>query len=986
MDTMNPGEELLVRANQMQQNAEMQHAEQEEVQGFQRQTFFAEHPVLSEEELDRFREEQTGLVQDFLHTYRERVAKAAAPVEPDATKEEKAEAKAPVVVSAPVQEEPDEKTLKKQQKQREKKINEGKKKGILAANEYSIDIQKSYSTYLKKKETPEYRQGKDAQFWQEYISRFEISPTIGDPVYVGQNPMAAQEYLDNLKEAVDYFTLQNPELLSTMTLTFQQKVGSAMKTYPLLEAAYDNALMKNGLKRHGSRLVPIDGNDLLKLRSDEDIRQSLVEQEEKNKTELDAVIAKEVDIYAKEKMRTELAAHQDIRDEYKAKESTSYIETERINNRYHFEALDLFSSMLEAHPEKYAAHKEVLDSIMVYVRNMMEAVPLYTTDTSFVKNIPANKEPEVIAAIYDWQDKADFKKDDLQETIIMAEMALKHILEDKPIYDRMAEFLYQFGYASPEYLVNRQKTVDDAMLYADTYKLKTAIWESLLDKESKEVQEALKADQRAFMLMQIEDTEEAHRYNQEVVEAKKYALEAESKTKTQEEKDAAQLKAIQLYKPKFQALYDKVMNTELESLRKMEPEELMRRQKEFLSIGMENMHLNDACKLVDPITQKSIKESVFPSPEFGEMYRLKIIMIQNYMVMGRTLYMMEAYKKDALTSDMLANDTEMLKLERSDVIGTESDKVLGVAQESYKVGRRMAAGAQKLLDEAYKNYVMVYYQKDKKQPDAELAPVRIEDKISEVMSEGDTQIARDSVEEIRGVYYNLIQAGRQEDADLVEAWQGLKKEHYHLAGEKKEINEPLFRSFIWAGRTKGLKDMPEAEFRSMVKLLAAGHLEMSKEEMEQTDMPAEADMEHAETQADFQAKNKEGLRKLLHAITPHLDYLEEKYGYEVPQYEYVVAHMDEVMEDFQFGQVTENIVQHFDVLDSNNPEEARLMQQIHFYNEIGMKVVSLFSLGALEDDPKTDKLKRIRECRNTKEVATSLDYLKTHPKTAVAGE
>lgn len=62
------------------------------------------------------------------------------------------------------------------------------------------------------------------------------------------------------------------------------------------------------------------------------------------------------------------------------------------------------------------------------------------------------------------------------------------------------------------------------------------------------------------------------------------------------------------------------------------------------------------------------------------------------------------------------------------------------------------------------------------------------------------------------------------------------------------------------------------------------------------------------------------------------------------------------------------------------------MQQIHFYNEIGMKVVSLFSLGALEDDPKTDKLKRIRECRNTKEVATSLDYLKAHPKTAVAGE
>lgn len=1006
MDTNNPGEELLVKVNQMQQNADLQQVKQEEVQGFRRQTFFAEHPALSDAQLDQFRQDQTEMVHEFLAVYKERAIKSM----PDKVSEK------PVIAEntqapPPVQEEPDEKALKKKQKQREKKIKEGKKKGILAASEYSADMQKNYSAYMKRKQTNGYKEGKNPELWKRCISRFEANPVIGDPAYVGENLQEAQEYMDDLKEAIDYFT-QHPEILNTMSLTFQQKVGSAMQSYSLMESAYENALMKNGLKRSGNRLVPIDANDLLQLRSDDEVRQKILEQAEKNQAELDAVVAEEVEIHSKQLLAKTQEKNQPTRAEYKAKDSTSFIETERMSNPFHFEALDIYASMLEQHPEEYAANKEVLDSIMAYLRNIMEAVALYTSDGYFDENMPEGIEPEVEAAIYERQDKADFKKDDLQETITMLEMGLKHILEGKPIHDRMAEFLYQFGYASPEYLAEQKKVVEDAQMYIDTFEFKTALWMSLLVNESEEVQNVLKGDSRAFMLMQMEDTEEAHRYNLEVLEAKKQGiivakcnteeqeyksqhpelkekenaaqLEADEVLKAlQKKRDTAQSEMVRLYKSKFQALYDKVMNMELESLQAMEPREIMRRQEEFLRVGMENMHMSDCCKTIDPVTKKSVRALVFPTPELEAIYASKISLIQNYMVMGRMLSMMEAYKKDSLTRDALT-DTEQKKTGIVDIAGEASDEVLEFAKKSYHAAKITAGNYQKLLGDSYREYFRIYSMSDRKMPTEKFTPLKMEDKISEAVANNKEYIGDKTEESNRAVYYDLVQAGKQEEADLIEANICLVRNGYHLAGETEGISEALFRSFAWAEKTKGLKDMPESEFNDIVKLLSAGHLKMSREQMAEKKITEP--MDNVETKEELQAKNKEGLRRLLHAEAPHLDYLEKKYGYEVPTYEYVVAHIDELHDDFLFGQVTEDIITHFNILDSNNPEDVRLMHQVHFYNEVGMKVVSLFTQSGLAEDAGGTKLELINYCRDTNIIADSLNYLKEHPMTAGSGE
>lgn len=90
------------------------------------------------------------MVGAFLSEYEARVIKGATSSAP----EEQLRVMPKQETVLPMQEEPDEKTLKKRQKQREQKINAGKKKGILAASEYSLDMQKKYSAYMQRRKQP----------------------------------------------------------------------------------------------------------------------------------------------------------------------------------------------------------------------------------------------------------------------------------------------------------------------------------------------------------------------------------------------------------------------------------------------------------------------------------------------------------------------------------------------------------------------------------------------------------------------------------------------------------------------------------------------------------------------------------------------------------------------------------------------------------------------------------------------------------------
>ena len=979
MDTNNPGGEVEINKQQMQQASSMLHTQQDEVPRFDRKTFFEKHPTLTDAELDQFRKDQTEIVQGFLHEYLNRVKNATI----TGREADLVVQAVPVQQSVPpVQEETDEKTLKKKQKQREKKINAGKKKGILAASEYSLDMCADYVKYMKQKEPSDYNKEEGTRAFKKHLSKFEINLAVADPAYVGQNLAEVQAYMDDLKEAIDFFTIKYPEVLSTMSLTFQQKVGNALQSYPIIEAAYDNSLMKNGLKRNGDQLVPITGNDLLQLRSDEMVRQSLIDRIEENKAGLDAIVEDEVKMHSEKLVKTFLEDGEETREAFKADEKTSFIQTEKINNEMHFKALDYFASLMEEHPAEYAANKEVLDAMLVYVKNIMEAVVVYTAESQFDFNMPENIEPEVEAALKDLADKSQFKKDDLQETITMTEMSLKHILEGGPIFDKAAEFLHQFGYSSPEYIANQERAVEATMLYKDEYKYKTAIWLSLTVNESEEVQNALKNDTRAFMLMRTDDTEEALEYNKQVLVAKKYVLESQKKDKTQEERDAAQSAAVQIYREKFQNLYDRVMEVELEDLMRMDDQGIMERQSELLRLGMENMHMSDCCKMVDPVTKKSVKDLVFPTPELGEIFSHKINIIQNYMTMGRMIGIIEAYKKDALTRDAVT-ESEEKKLGTFGKAGNVNDEILKYAKKTYLIKKKNIEDTRKLLNKAYRDHCeavllaeAVRSDEQKKQRDT--AAMRIFGRIEEAIKPYEERVKNGSLTECRQVYNELVEAGKQEDADLLEIYYALKIKDYHITGSNETIGEPLFRSFAWASTTKGLSDFSDEEFLRIAKSLSAGHLKKSEEKLEEGEVVKLTEAEIEEEAAAMKQKNEEGLYSLLQKLAVHLDYVEKKYGYEVPNFEYTTTHFAEIQDDFVFGQVCNHIVEHANVLDMNKPEDVRIMHQIKFYNEVGIKAFSMFTSVATEQNIKFRE-DNVDRCRNLDSIADSMNYLKAHP-------
>ena len=130
-----------------------------------------------------------------------------------------------------------------------------------------------------------------------------------------------------------------------------------------------------------------------------------------------------------------------------------------------------------------------------------------------------------------------------------------------------------------------------------------------------------------------------------------------------------------------------------------------------------------------------------------------------------------------------------------------------------------------------------------------------------------------------------------------------------------------------------------------------------------------------EEAAAMKQKNEEGLYSLLQKLAVHLDYVEKKYGYEVPNFEYTTTHFAEIQDDFVFGQVCNHIVEHANVLDMNKPEDVRIMHQIKFYNEVGIKAFSMFTSVATEQNIKFRE-DNVDRCRNLDSIADSMNYLK----------
>jgi hypothetical protein len=113
------------------------------------------------------------------------------------------------------------------------------------------------------------------------------------------------------------------------------------------------------------------------------------------------------------------------------------------------------------------------------------------------------------------------------------------------------------------------------------------------------------------------------------------------------------------------------------------------------------------------------------------------------------------------------------------------------------------------------------------------------------------------------------------------------------------------------------------------------------------------------------------------AMAPHMNYIEEKYKYQIPSYEYTINHYIDIQHDFAFGQVVNNLAVHIDVLDEKNPQEARLLRQIRYYNNMGMLLVTQASMSAIPDAVTRSMMKETTK-KGFEDDPEFLAYLKTH--------
>lgn len=179
-------------------------------------------------------------------------------------------------------------------------------------------------------------------------------------------------------------------------------------------------------------------------------------------------------------------------------------------------------------------------------------------------------------------------------------------------------------------------------------------------------------------------------------------------------------------------------------------------------------------------------------------------------------------------------------------------------------------------------------------------------KAAGVFDEAETQMADMRIEELEQI---ITLAGM----DL-----RLSSNNFSFAGEKNLLNESMFRSFAPSANLAGIKEMPEEQYREMLRKLSAG-AELNEKSSEEEKQRAKAE-------------NKEGLKQYYRAISVHYNLMERKYGTKLPELDFLVEHMAEIDADFENIQIDSNFANHEEMLMDPRGEFVRLRNQIEFFN------------------------------------------------------
>lgn len=833
---------------------------------------------------------------------------------------------------------------------------------------------------------------KAAEIFEETIRADMLSPR-----YVLEHFAEVREKLDAWRDHIRLFEEGGAaNFLTTREQTLRLPLMQNM--YVQAEQAFRSALGALGYSYNEQET----GTDMFLENLTAEQKQQALEQNIAQRTRIaesaasmDETVAQQL---LEEEAPTTHAGIENFREEMSQKEEYNFIETQSLSHEYQYEELEKAKSLLENHPEEYAQHKELLDQMYHELFNLMELNGKYYENSQNILKIQFDKNrvssKRVQMRLQKSLDEQGNKMRLSRNRALYIQAGIKHVLLGKALTKTEIRMLKDY---LPEEFAQAGRTAEiEAGDYADRYREKKAIFESLAEHLFGErAQDLISGDAGRFMMF-MEPGQEMHN------EAVLRALETRKACNLRigaggEDADAAKQELGRAVKPIVLPYLTRMRDFDTQELENCTDEELMERNEELQDLYISGMQAVDTAKCADPDDEqgRSIKE-VFCGDK-KELFALKCSVVQSYAVKARSLCMMRAYTQGTL-SEACYTEAEQGKMRR--MFGVAEGQALTAAQmlAFTRDGMEKAIASQ---DAAYNRYFSTESIKesyrglqhidvteahpafmDRLLTSLQNGKAALKLKPNEVLGASDCKdyyaICKKRVEEIeRDLPGATEEAASDMQTELTELKQDMEKMQIHYALSKNNyrrtgdsepaFREPIFRSYTSINGLPSFRNMSDEEFRRMCVQLSAGALQEDKQE------PARLEAYYAENMQGFQTYKQH--------MSEHYEMLEERFHHKVPSTEYVLEHQEELKALFANIQLDNNIVERMrDLFDLTKPEDLRLFHLVEWYNALGSYVTGIGIAATAGMESYQEALKVTKHPLS--EVKESLAYL-NEPKEQV---
>lgn len=806
---------------------------------------------------------------------------------------------------------------------------------------------------------------------QESLDVFQevLKPEMFAPKYVLEHFKEIRQQLDVWKEHLRLFGEggAGAECLSRD----QQIRFEKMKTmYEDGERALESALAALGFQCEVTRSKDLK---ITEIKDPERIERALQEniRYRKNLQEQSNIDEQVVLQLMKEEEENQVPNVLGQREAYRNDKDYSFINTEHMSHFYHYDAVKNVKDMFEKYPEKYQENKAVLDKMYREVFNLAEVLGEYLIPAMVIEELKYNgmvssSSKNVHGILREIQDQYSEKNKRIESRADCIIAGIKSILTGKSMTEVESLIAREFMKPGDELEQQRKAAESDAAIYADSYREKKAIYESLAEQMYGENAKEIISEKNGRYMMLMEPGQQEH--NAEILKFLVTKTTAEKIIQLGgEEAKIAKEEMGRAAKPLVLPYLQRIRDYDTSMLANCTDEELMARSAELQELYMSSMQISDIAKNIDPDDPegRTINE-VFAGKE-KELFTLKRALLQEYAVKARMLTMTRAYAKGVLTEKCFI-PTEVGKIE--EMHGLKRGEEINMGQMlSYVKSNLVKSEMRK--DTAYNNYFKSEeaqsYNASLRETEYVSSHKNYDEKLKRVRSEGVKILNCKGdfmgADEIKA-YYKILKAKAaevsqklqeedetgmmtleleeelhklQEDMQMLNNEYALTRNRFRLAGEDTNlISEPIFRSYASSDGLDSFRNMGEENFETMCRQLSAGALEAEDATPEEI--------------AAYREENRKGLLTYKKYMKEHYEMLEERFHHKAPSLEYIAEHYDEMEAMFGNVQVDTNLVDHSkDIIDWQNEEDIRFYHLVHTYNAMGAYILGFGIMSSFPD-------------------------------------